>query len=337
MLVPIVPNSTIINKTIVYSDTVLPLKESGNNLKVCIISDVDEYSLENCLKKVFESNPDVIFNTIQYSKNNKKVYFYTNKIISTKAWKESKVIKYQHLSNSKEVLEEVSNILKLEKNSDSNIISLYDVAVLLRKVEKTYKNLIKEYEYECQRKLKSYFYEPSVIISDFKNNQLKIGFRRLIGNDHDYLIFSKKDGDLYVLESETLYTDEILTSIGNELSNLYDELLKYDGFINQYSYGIKPISSNFSVDISQYGVNIFSNEFKLSCHSYTNDYDYECNSTSVLAVLQGKEDEIFKRIFVNINDCPLWSRETLYQIRQEQLKMPSKESIKSKILKLFKR
>ena len=84
-IVPFVPHTTVVNKTIVYSDTVLPLKDVGSNLKVTSISNVGEFSLESCLKKIFESNPKVVFNTIQYSKSDKKVYFYTDKEISKKA------------------------------------------------------------------------------------------------------------------------------------------------------------------------------------------------------------------------------------------------------------
>ena len=51
--VPFVPHRTIVNKTIVYSDTVLPLKDTGSNLKVTSISNVSEYSLEKCLKNNF--------------------------------------------------------------------------------------------------------------------------------------------------------------------------------------------------------------------------------------------------------------------------------------------
>lgn len=72
MFVPIVPNTIVVNKTIVYSDTVLSLKDTGNNLKVTSIENVSEISLENCLEKIFESNPNVIFNTIQYSNDDIK-------------------------------------------------------------------------------------------------------------------------------------------------------------------------------------------------------------------------------------------------------------------------
>lgn len=94
MFVPVVPHTTVVNKKILYSDTVLPVKEIGNNLNITSIEDINEQSLEKCLKTIFESNPNVIFNTIQYSKNDKKVYFYTNKEISIKKYKESQFIKY---------------------------------------------------------------------------------------------------------------------------------------------------------------------------------------------------------------------------------------------------
>ena len=68
MFVPVTPHTTIINKKIIYSDTILPLKDTGNNIKVTTISNISESSLENCIKIILESNPDVIFNTIQYSK-----------------------------------------------------------------------------------------------------------------------------------------------------------------------------------------------------------------------------------------------------------------------------
>ena len=112
----VVTHTTVINKTIVYSDTVLSLKDLGSNLKVTSISNVDESSLEDCLKIIFKSNPNVIFNTIQYSKNNNKVYFYTDKEISTKEYKDNKFTKYKPITSTTEILEEIKRVLLLEKN-----------------------------------------------------------------------------------------------------------------------------------------------------------------------------------------------------------------------------
>ena len=132
MFIPIVPHTTVINKTIVYSDTVLNLKDLGDNIKVTSISDVDEFSFENCLKKVFESNPGVTFNTIQYSKENKKIYFYTNNNISTKEWEDSKKVYLKPLSSPGSILEEIKSVLNMEINKESDCISLYDVYNLIK-------------------------------------------------------------------------------------------------------------------------------------------------------------------------------------------------------------
>ena len=132
MFIPIVPHTTVINKTIVYSDTVLNLKDLGDNIKVTSISDVDEFSFEFCLKKVFESNPGVTFNTIQYSKENKKIYFYTNNNISTKEWEDSKKVYLKPLSSPGSILEEIKSVLNMEINKESDCISLYDVYNLIK-------------------------------------------------------------------------------------------------------------------------------------------------------------------------------------------------------------
>ena len=54
MFIPIIPRTTVINKTIVYSDTVLSLKDLGTNLKITTISNINHKELEDCLRIVFE-------------------------------------------------------------------------------------------------------------------------------------------------------------------------------------------------------------------------------------------------------------------------------------------
>ena len=53
--------------------------------------------------------------------------------------------------------------------------------------------------------------------------------------------------------------------------------------------------------------------------SYTDAYRIECNSGIINELLKDNEDEIFKRVFVRIDDCPEWCRQRLYEIRQNQL------------------
>ena len=132
MFIPIVPHVKVLNRTVVHSDTVLNLNDLGDNIKVTSISDVDEFSFEKCLKKVLESNPGVTFNTIQYSKENKKIYFYTDSEISTKEWEESAIILRKPLSSPSSILEEIKKVLNMDDIKDDKCISLYDVYNLIK-------------------------------------------------------------------------------------------------------------------------------------------------------------------------------------------------------------
>ena len=205
MYIPIVPHVRIENKKIVYSDTILPLKDKGNNLKLTSIENVSEYSLENCLKTIFESNPDVIFNTVQYSKNDKIVYFYADKEINTSKYKDSTIKKY-NIASSSQILEEVKSILTSEKNLDSDCISLYDIAVLMSNTNRIYSKTVEKYEEDIE-----YLTNEKIIIYDFDYdyNELKIGIKSY-DKVYKSIIFKKKNGDLYISKSEYSWDKRIL-------------------------------------------------------------------------------------------------------------------------------
>lgn len=348
-IVPFVPHTTVVNKTIVYSDTILPLKDTGNNLKVTSINDVSEFSLENCLKIIFESNPNVVFNTIQYSKKDKKVYFYTNQEISIKQYEESKVTKYEPISSRLQILEEVKGLMTTNKIKNSDCVSIHDVAVLMSQMYKKYESIVDSYRNRIYDLIAQEFGRSARVIIysfDYDNGELPIGFK-YIGNDYDKITFIKKDGDLFITKSESHWGKEVLAVIGTELSQLYDDFIKYSDYKNDYIFNVRPVNSKFLVDISPRGVsiytklptNIFTKEFNLKFPSYDDEYKYDCNSTTVMDAFKGNENEIFKRIFVKIEDCPKWSQSTLYEIRQKQLAEEQKieDEIKYKEMKKQKR
>lgn len=328
--VPFVPHTTVINKTIVYSDTVLPLNDTGNSLKVTSIEDVSEHSLESCLKTIFESNPNVIFNTIQYSKNDKKVYFYTNQDITVKTYKESKFTSYKPITSKTEILEEVKKVLLSPKNKDNNCITLYDVLMLLKKLNNEYNRIEKVYKNKLDYIAHNKIDDDCLVCYhdfDFDEKIINISFKRFKSSDWGDIYFAKQNGDLYVVKSESCYTHEVFSALCSTLSEMYDELLKYADykdykFVKNY---IKPVNSNFNIRISNHGVWLYvknlkyPNELELFAPSYKSGYELECNSSMVNEAFYGKETEIFKRIFVKISDCPEWSQAMLYEIRQNQL------------------
>ena len=126
----IVPHTTII-KNINYSDTVLNLKELGENIKLTTISNVTEFYLEECLKTIFESNKDVNFNTIQYSKNNEKVYFYADKTINLAVYKEKLKNEHNYITKPSEILKEIRNVLTKEKCNNPEKVSLYTISKIV--------------------------------------------------------------------------------------------------------------------------------------------------------------------------------------------------------------
>lgn len=344
-----VPNTTIINKNIVYSDTVLPLKDTGNNLKVTSISNVSKFSLEECLKIIFESNPDVVFNTIQYSKKDKTVYFYTDQEISIKQYEESKVTKYEPITSRPQILEEMKKTLTSNKIKNSDCVSIYDVLVLTTKMSNNYETLVKKYDEHIKYLIKQEFgINSNIIIYNFNydKNELMVGFKYYSDN-YDEITFKKNENDLFISKTETYRAKDILETVGTELSQLYDEFIKYSSYKKDYIFRVKPVNSNFLVNMTPNGVGIgvlvpnriLTYDFKLDFYSVTNRYGYDCNSTLIIDAFKGNEDKIFKRIFVKIEDCPKWCQEELYEIRKNQLEEEQKieDKIKQQEIRKQKR
>lgn len=357
MFIPIIPHTTVINKTIVYSDTVLSLNELGTNLQVTSIDNINSYELESCLKVIFEANPNTTFNTVQYSRNDKKLYLYTNKSISIKKWHESKIKKYKPLTSVEEIITELEHIFSFEEKTETdtlipvnydNAISLYDIAQLLKQKNNSLERDKKTYDDYFDRTIdEKYSSSSSLIVYGFNydTNQLRIGFKRW--DDYDEIRFSKENEDFFVSESESYYSNEILALLGNTLSNLYDKLLAYKEFKLERSNKVKPVNSNILVDISSYGVSVyipnaqnrFTNDFELECFSYTDDFKYDCNSHTIISMIKDHEEEFLKHILIDIEDCPTWMQPILKNMREHQLKKkePIVVQVKEKPKSLCKR
>ena len=330
--IPATPRTTIINKTIVYSDTVLPLKDVGSNLQVSSISGVNENELEKCLKTIFEANPNVSFNTIQYSKNNKKVYLYTDKKVNTNTYEESKFKVYKPISSKTEILEEIKSALTSEKNNSPECVSLYDVSNLAREISRDYSDLENKYNTSLYCDLKTVYPGSSNIYIksfDYDKNELHLAIKRWDTCDYNHIDLTKENGDVRIVKSDTYMADEVFPAICSTVSKLFDDFLLYKEFKNwnRSVRGVRPINANFLVEISSYGVNVYvyesgcsyGKQFQLHAYSYKDDYSTECNSSSIQEVINGNESELLKRIYVKISDCPIWMQGILHHRRKEQL------------------
>lgn len=325
MFIPVVHYLNVTIKNILYSDTVLKLDDLGSNIKMTTISEVGEYSLENCINTILENNPNVTFNTIQYSKNDQKVYFYANEKVETKSWDESHNFIYEPLRSKKEILSEVKRILETPISYNEDWVSIYDVVGLIKNKYAKFECSKEYYENELEYLLKSNLGNIHCILYDFdyETNHLTIGIKDFSSYNYEDITFTKKDGDLIIVSSSYYDVDEIFSVAGNLLSKIYDRMLEYKNFEEQNNFGFAAVNSNFFVDISNSGVSIsnddFFGEFELSLWSFDNDYEYKCNSIDVINTIRGKEEEIFKRIFVKIDNCPEWTKSQLSIKRKDEV------------------
>ena len=130
-----------------------------------------------------------------------------------------------------------------------------------------------------------------------------------------------------------MYSNDYLVNLGDVLSELYDKYVEFK-FLEDYNFGIKPLNSNFYINVSKNDIGIMdkkniSNSFWVSKMIYNNNYDYKCNSNAIINALKGNEEVLFKRIYINISDCPKWMHEELSILRYNELK--SEEDKKRKI------
>lgn len=332
MFVPVTPVITatthherVIHKTIVYNDTVLNLNSLGKNLKLTSIYDIEESSLNDCLTTIFNANPDVTFNTIQYSRLLKKVYFYADAYISTSEWEEKKYHTQSPPISAPTLVDELDNICMQEDTKSIDCISIYDLLVTIRKHAEKKHALENEYKSKINALLKDRFYDSYVCIHGFDDSEIKISV--YMHGKWENFYFTKQYDDFFISKStSSLYADDILSLIGTKVSELHEKFLALPKIP---SMSISCLNHNFDTYLSEENVYLYSNvqDFHLhSKHVSSFDHDYstilfscDCNSLAVNNFVKGKEELIFKKVFVKIHDLPKDIQDELYEVRVQQL------------------
>lgn len=286
---------------------------------------------------------------------------------------EEKVREYTPVTSSTEILNEIKYILETNKNIeedsnytpitlDENCISLVNVYTCIINEKTKFETIKKVFKCLIEESIEKHFGEGTLTAFhglNFSTDEISISFRKDRYEDYKKVVFAKYNDDIYLKSSETTHGQKIFRILYEIISNAYNELIKFKNYDQETSYHIKSMNSNFIINISHYGVDICDNKdiypkFKLIKASYDNTYTCECNSGIVLNTIKGIEDEIFKYTFVRIEDCPSWMRDSLYEMRKNELEeqkqsknkinneekketQKEKTNVKSKFLSLFKR
>lgn len=292
-------------------------------------TDIDDFDDEEITPEERDCYIDEDFSDI----NGKPVYCPNGVayVVHGNKWiKNIKAREREQFAKESEVLKEFKKILTSEVNKDSDCVSLYDLAKLV---------IVKEKEYDnCKRvfmeRFNSEYRHGNVSYCEYypKNDKLIIRFKEhFIDEEGCNLIFTEKDG-LQKEDNNKFVSDKVLIALKDLAPQLYDVLKQYKDYKTQHVFNINPVNSNLLASITREGVCISNKEhsysiadkkFELNLSSCFDEYHYfhDCKSYSDhdIGIFLGNEDEIFKKIFVKIEDCPEWSRDYLYEIRQNQL------------------
>lgn len=350
-VVPFIPNLKIANKKILYSDEELNVE--NKSLEVTILEDITEDELHICIEDILSTNLDLEFDTIQYSKQTKKLYIYSNKKLrldKEKKYKNSNIDLNYHMDR------ELTRLSIESPNYENDTISLWSVVDLIRKEKSMLKKIKQNYEEDFKKHLMSigldsdsiYFSHYGDSIRLFENTSLAGGER---------INISEEDNKIKI-ERETKIVDPLFANFYKKNENL-DEIIQY--VIDNYKINLKQehiwvltpsslncINTGIGAWIDEYGVVTLSyNQFidrsqSLLAPSFNHGEvcsDPVYHETKDIFELEvrpfGEElkykliksdfkntfdyDKIIKNIYVKIESCPKELQEELYEYRQNEL------------------
>lgn len=302
-------------KNIIYKDTVLDLKELGENIKLSHLY-VEHEEVESCVNKILEGNPKVRFNIIQYSRKDGKVYFYTDKELDLSKWRDrNKEVLDVEVDNDK-----ISRILNITLNKEDipeNNISLNKLTNIYEGKVKLLEGLIKKYEKVLTKilnvdEVSLYCYIYSKEICLYVNKEF----------EHTKYTFNIVNDDVRLSEvSSKNKIDDILYLVGKEIKAFYKE------YVEQYQDKLLKITDSYVIEIdpiwkSTYVYISGDSDFKISMN-FGEKWKLSCNSLKVQEEFGNKIEELLNKISVPLDCCPSFVAEELEKEeleRQERIK-----------------
>lgn len=331
-----IERSNLINKNIIYSDEI----NDKNSMIITTIPNINEYVTTDCAETILEENKDITFNHIKYSINNQIMYFFSNKKIKTNKWNEM-INKEYKLVTFKDFFEEIKYILLSPDNNNKNEISAYEI---LKTIQKKHHE-IEEYNKKTSTKLKNAFAKTNLEYIDFSFNYKENKLSIILKNQDIKIINVTKNNDKLQIDTN-LENKEIIEKLINEnqLEEIYETYLEFSQFKNQGSYNLTNENTNFLYNIDKYGLEIYTEicpfhhtkNFSILFPNNHEDITYDCEK-KLKNIIMGNETPILKKIYIEINKCPSWMQEDLYQKREkEQLQEKNKTSFIKKLIKHMK-
>ena len=145
--VPFISDININERTILYSDKILNLKENGILLYITTINNISPYMLENKIEEIFNTHKDINYYMVQYNEKDKLLIFYTyeplisnNIIIKQESLKDEKL--YNYYEEIQKEFDSLSIIESMIPLKNENTVSLKDIINTYNIIKQKYQDQI---------------------------------------------------------------------------------------------------------------------------------------------------------------------------------------------------
>lgn len=243
----------------------------------------------------------------------------------------------------KEVLDETKKVLLTKDKYIPEEIPLLDVSETMKDEEESYRDFVKKNEAVLANKMKKMRDFKDVarveIDSNLRHEQksnagatIYIYFKSL--KRIEAISLTKDEDGIHVDDMNTSFplsvSEDFLNSMYKYLDNFMNKEQQYKAYWTQKSDSVKAANSDFLVSIDPKNVYISTKENApiISYDIRNNRYNFEYENETIQYKSNKNCDMIFKKLLVNINDCPKWSKKELYKKRLKQIEKKVKESRK---------
>ena len=308
------------NINIIYSDNIIPFEETNQSKCVASFCGVSEWELEKCIKEIMDDNKEVIFNVIQYSKDDNRVFFYTDKpiCIPNEYRKEKEV--------EKSLFSVVNDILRYKDDLNEELISLHNLLYVIRGLDeksKLDKNSLK-YDVQMDISVRLGYDKLELFDINYIDNSLVMLFKKDKKSDFKPITFIKENGELKVLKSDSEYAEDILLAARKTLTEYYDYCLNNKPYNIETVTNVETQQDRFLASISKGGVKAYYESIngELKIVSPVSPYIGEVitNDSATYKLVNENSDDVMRNLYVRISDCPSWCRQKAIEARIREVK-----------------
>lgn len=312
---------------IIYENTNFDIKSEKRKTT---IRKVNENNIEQNIDRIKTFNKNISIYKIIYNKKKQELIIIADKKIQIHRNLKKRFIAFNSTNDLKKELEK---LLNQDKIVDEEYISLEQIKIYYKKIIDTLYEQKNNIEEDINEKLKSIYGKTSELVIynyDSINNTIKIGFNKNYQErKYKTITIGIKNNDIVVIKSEYKDSENIIKLLKQDLIELFNNYKRYKYFDEFYNEDITKNNANFHVNLTLYGITLSSKysdnlTFKIKYSTYEDKF-YIYSDNDIKPFLQHIAPLLLEKIYIPINECPTWSQEYFFNIREQELNPPKQK------------